>query len=73
VKDNLGEKNPDVCNIPDKRQVKGRHKHICLTWPDQSALAEHSFSVEQHLQLQDTKTVTFHTMLHGPEHQGGDT
>lgn len=26
--------------------------------PDQSSVAEHSVSVEQHLQLQDTKTVT---------------
>jgi len=53
--------------------MKEHHWHIYLTWPDQSAVAEHSFSVEQHLQLQNTKTVTFHTMLHGPEHQGGDT
>jgi len=58
VKDDLGEKNPDMCNITDKCQVKECLRHICLTWPDQSAVAEHSFIVEQHFQLQDTKTIT---------------
>ena len=57
MKDDLGEKNPGVCNIPDECQVKKHHRHICLTWPDLSAVAEHSFNVEQHLQLQDTKTI----------------
>jgi hypothetical protein len=52
--------------------MKEHHWHIHLTWPDQSAMAEHSFGVEHRLQLQDAQIFTS-TLLHGPEHQGGDT
>jgi len=68
VKDDLGQKNRDVYNIPYNCLMKEHHWHIYLTWPDQSAVAEHSFSVQHRLQLQDTQIFTS-TLLHGPEHQ----
>jgi len=72
VKDDLGQKNRDMYNIPHNYLMKERHWHVHLTWPDQSAVAERSFGVEHRLQLQDTQ-IFISTLLHGPEHQGGDT
>jgi hypothetical protein len=71
VKDDPGQKNRDVYNIPYSCLLKKHHWHIHLTWSDQSVVAEHSCSVEHRLQLQDTQIFTS-TLLHGPEHQGGD-
>jgi hypothetical protein len=68
VKDDLGQKNRDMYNIPYSCLMKEYHWHIHLTWPDQSAVAEHSFSVEHRLQLEDTQFIAS-TLLYGREHQ----
>jgi len=44
VKDDLGQKNLDVYNIPYNCLMKEHHWHIHLALPDQSAVAEHRFS-----------------------------
>ena len=72
VKDDLGQNNRDVYNIPYNCLMKEHHWHIHLTRSDLSAVAEHSFNVEHCLQLQDTQIFTS-TLLHGSECQGVDT
>jgi len=55
VKDDLGQKNLDVYNIPYNCLMKEHHWHIHLALPDQSAAAERRFSVERRLQLRETR------------------
>jgi hypothetical protein len=45
VKDDLGQKNCDMYGIPYSCHMKERHWHVRRTWPDKSAVAEHSFRV----------------------------
>jgi hypothetical protein len=68
VKDDLGLKTPGVYSVPCKcgevyirqtgcsieTRVKEHQHHICLQYPDKSAVAELSFNLDHHNQLQDT-------------------
>jgi hypothetical protein len=72
VKDNLGLKTPGVYSIPCEcgqvyigetgrsidTRIKENHRHIRLTHPDKSAVAEHSISRGHRIQLQDTKILS---------------
>jgi hypothetical protein len=72
MKDNLGLKTPGVYSILCERgqvyigqtgrsintRIKEHHRHIRLSQPDKSAVAEHSISRGHHIQLQNTKILS---------------